>query len=297
MKRRSYDHAMLGDLQDALAGWIAASSDFGYGHVGDIPHRIYNGGRGRFPFDELVRVWMSGEEIAAIAISEPRFPGCDLWAAPGIDPTPALLDVIEVTRRLLPVAGRDGDALLVDVYEGDTVRADLLEGHGFVRRDAWMILTERSLADRPDFGSPDGYVVRPAESHEADALAAVHSASFGSEWTGSEYQQEVMDRPGYSVEREIVAVVPDGTFGAFTVTWHDGRNRVGLFEPVGTAEGHRRKGLAAAVMVEGMRRMVAAGLERAQVGHESDNVASTELYASLGFYPKHRIIEYALPPA
>lgn len=288
---------MLGDLQDAMAAWIAATSDFGYGHIGDIPHRIYNGGRGRFPFVDVVRVWLSGEEIAVIGIAEPRFPGFDLWAAPGVDPVPALLDVIDVTRRLLPAAGREGDALLVDVYEGDTERADLLEGHGFVRRDAWMILTERSLTGLPEVGPPDGYEVRPAQSHEADALAAVHTASFGSGWTGSEYQQEVMDRPGYAAERELVAVAPDGAFGAFAVTWHDGRNRVGLFEPVGTAEGHRRRGLAAAVMVEGMRRMVAAGLERVQVGHESDNTASTSLYASLGFRPKHRIVEYALSPA
>ncbi len=60
-------------------------------------------------------------------------------------------------------------------------------------------------------------------------------------------------------------------------------NAVGLFEPVDTHPDFQRKGLGKAVMAEGMRRMKAAGMRRAIVGFDPNNVAALALYTSLGF--------------
>lgn len=60
-------------------------------------------------------------------------------------------------------------------------------------------------------------------------------------------------------------------------------NGVGLFEPVATHPDFQRRGLGKAVMAEGFRRMKAAGMRRATLGFDPDNVAARALYTSLGF--------------
>jgi ribosomal protein S18 acetylase RimI-like enzyme len=137
---------------------------------------------------------------------------------------------------------------------------------------------------------PAGFSLRTAAGvHEAEALAAVHAGSFGSQWTTAQYAR-VMESPGYAAEREFVVVAPDGRFAAFTVTWHDPLNRLGYFEPVGTHADFRRMGLARAMLIHAMHAMRAAGMTHASVVHESaqENPGSAALYAGLGFTPQHR---------
>jgi ribosomal protein S18 acetylase RimI-like enzyme len=60
-------------------------------------------------------------------------------------------------------------------------------------------------------------------------------------------------------------------------------NGVGMFEPVATHPDFQGKGLAKAVMAEGLRRMKAAGIRRATLGFDPNNAAALGLYRSLGF--------------
>ena len=59
--------------------------------------------------------------------------------------------------------------------------------------------------------------------------------------------------------------------------------RIGLLEPVGTDQGHRRRGLAAAVCTEALRRLEQLGAERASVLTDGDRDGANRLYQSLGF--------------
>jgi ribosomal protein S18 acetylase RimI-like enzyme len=102
-----------------------------------------------------------------------------------------------------------------------------------------------------------------------------------------------MASPGYAPEREFIIEAPDGTFAAFTVTWHDRLNRTGLFEPVGTHKDHTRRGLGRALVLYGMRQMAGVGLEFASVVNESNNEASRELYKACGFKPWHELDGYS----
>ena len=65
----------------------------------------------------------------------------------------------------------------------------------------------------------------------------------------------------------------NGTAARATI-WFDEVNLVGLFEPVETDEGFRRRGLARAVMTEGLHRMRAAGMRTAMVEHDITNAAA-----------------------
>lgn len=51
-------------MQAAHARWIAEGADSDM-HVGDIPHRLYNGLCGRYYLDDVVRVWKQADKIIA----------------------------------------------------------------------------------------------------------------------------------------------------------------------------------------------------------------------------------------
>jgi ribosomal protein S18 acetylase RimI-like enzyme len=110
--------------------------------------------------------------------------------------------------------------------------------------------------------------------------------------TAERYARVMSAAPTYRPELDIVAVAPDGTFGAFVLCWYDEASRVGLLEPVGTHADHRRLGLASAVCNEALRRLRARGAERASVLSNGDNDASMNLYRSLGFVEVMRSVEW-----
>jgi mycothiol synthase len=92
-----------------------------------------------------------------------------------------------------------------------------------------------------------------------------------------------MDAPGYVRDLDIVAIAPNQSLAAFALCWVDPANKVGQFEPVGTAPEFRQQGLGQAVLYEGLRRMQQHGAERVIVIVESADVAACRLYASVGF--------------
>jgi ribosomal protein S18 acetylase RimI-like enzyme len=91
----------------------------------------------------------------------------------------------------------------------------------------------------------------------------------------------VQRAPLYRRDLDLVAVAPGGEFASFCTVWFDNVNRMGVFEPVGTAPAHQRRGLGKAVMSEGLRRLKHLGATLATVGSYSNEAGA--LYSSLGF--------------
>lgn len=89
--------------------------------------------------------------------------------------------------------------------------------------------------------------------------------------------------PGYRADLDLVAVAPSGDFAAYCICWLDTENRTGEFEPVGAAPAYRRQGAGRAVMLEGLRRLRAAGAETAIVYTSANNRPAVALYESVGF--------------
>ncbi len=90
--------------------------------------------------------------------------------------------------------------------------------------------------------------------------------------------------PGYDPRLDLVAVAPDGEFGSYCLCWFDPQSRTGLFEPLGTRQAHRGKGLGKTVMQEGLRRLRGLGAQTAFVTAIHDNEAATSLYESVDFH-------------
>lgn len=300
MRRRAYTgSADLAAVQAFNGAAMAATGGCGYLHPGDIPHRLFNGNK-LFDPSEIMTLWEDGAGIAAWVMVGPRHRGFDAQVRPDLRGDDLEAEVLEFaegeTVRLMDEHRVAGDSVLAAAHRGDTVRRDLLVARGWeLEENGAEVINRRALEDLPDSTAPEGYRFRSVRGvEEADAVAAVHAASFGSEWTPELYAR-VMTSPGYDPRREFVAEAPDGTLGAFAVTWHDPVTSTGLFEPVGTHPDHRRRGLAAGLLTFGMQAMAAAGMKHAIVGNLGSNEASRNLYLGAGFEPWQVIDDYAKP--
>jgi len=286
-------------LQAFNAAAIAETDHCGYLHPGDIPHHIFSGNKLYDP-RELLSIWEEKHGVAAWVLIGPRHKGYDAQVRPDLRGGGFEREVLQLaderTVELMRQHGIEGDKLLGDAFRCDTARVKLLTELGWMREDAPpYVLNRRTLVGLPDPVVPDGYRIRSARGlEEAAALAGIHVAAFGATWTPKLYRR-YMQAPGYAAEREYVVIAPDGTFAAFTVTWHDELNRTGLLEPVGTHPDHRRRGLGKAVVLHALHRMKEAGMIWATVANTGTNEASRALYAACGFTPWHLIDDYIKP--
>lgn len=288
-------------LQDFNARSIADSGLTGYLHVGDIPHRLFNGLRGE-GLERLVHIWEDASaSIVGWVLVSPKHMAIDVQIGPGArQDHPSLDDEMIEWAESAVVAnlGRpaiESDQVAVDVSAGDAAFAARLESRGYARGEVLYVLTEQTLRDRPPPVVAPGFVIRSPEGpHEAGAISDVHAAGFGSTWTEEAYRK-VMASPGYDPQRELLAVAPDGRFAGFCVIWFDQVNGIGLFEPVATHPDFRRMGVGRALLAEGMARMRDAGMTRAIVTHEAGNPAAAALYAQAGFRAAEDFVSYSKP--
>jgi ribosomal protein S18 acetylase RimI-like enzyme len=224
----------------------------------------------------------------------------DLFVRPDLLGSPEHDDLLGwVEKRLAGLLReRNGSEIrTMWLSEDDPVMVSLLERRGFTRAEGYTNHLERSLTGSlPARELPAGFLVRQvAGEFEAGRRAAVSYAAFSSRLPFEVYQQRYhsfMRSPAYDLERDLVVVAPDGSFAAFCIFWIDPENRVGLFEPVGTHPDYQRRGLGAAVMAEGLRRLGDEGMCSAIVKPEHDNPAALHLYQSLGFQVTNRLRTY-----
>ena len=125
---------------------------------------------------------------------------------------------------------------------------------------------------------PDGFTVQGVSNLADGKLrAAVLHSHFRPNGAWHEFWAEYAQFMGsvvYDGERDLFVRSPDGRGASACTIWFDPVNAVGLFEPVATHPDFQGRGLGKAVMAEGMRRMQAAGMRRAIVGFDPNNLAA-----------------------
>jgi mycothiol synthase len=162
------------------------------------------------------------------------------------------------------------------------VRLEALAARGFERKDWRYVHFERELAEAvPTARPPDGFVVRSlAGAAEVPAYVAAHRAAFNSTFMNEPRRLRMLSGPAYRADLDLVVAAPDGRVVAFAILWL-GPAGEGQFEPVGTIPEFQRRGLARALLLEGFRRLRAAGATRAVVNTGTDREAAQALYESL----------------
>ena len=203
-------------------------------------------------------------------------------------------ETIELGRTMLP----ETRFTVSHVSLADHARVAALRAAGFEVEGPPSPLFERGTSG----ASPrpiDGFEIRSIRGeHEhaarADAARLAFESTLEPEVHRARYLR-FMRSPAYVTEHDIVAVAPDGTIAAFAIYWPDAALSLAQFEPVGTHPDFRRRGLAGALLHEGLARLAAMGIERARVMTGGANERAASTYLATGFELVDQVARYRAP--
>ena len=234
------------------------------------------------------RLWVTeGGRIVAAAMSEG---GSQIH--PHVHPEfdHLLAEVIAWSEATAAAAGDQRVSL--HVWDGDAATRRIAVERGYREGERWEIIRRLRFgtAPLPPGEIPAGYTMRITRADAADhqAIADLLNAAFGRTiHRAAELANFTAFAPSFRREVDLVAEAPDGTVAAYAAVCWDSCNRRGIFEPVGTHPEHRQRGLARALMLEGMRRARDLGAVVIDVG-TGDMDPANALYESLPFAEVHR---------
>lgn len=185
------------------------------------------------------------------------------------------------------LADREKNTLRIHVYDDDEPLQMLAQRRGY-RKDVEHpeYDSEFAIKELPQPRLPEGYVIR---SMADENNLALRSRAFGlgfthrdpSEWPTVYAYEELQKAPDYRKDQDLYIVSPEGEYVSICIVWYDRRNRMGIFEPVGTHLDYRRRGFGREVVMAGIRQLAALGAERAYVG------SGQAFYEAIGFRKKY----------
>ncbi len=172
------------------------------------------------------------------------------------------------------------------VYDYDLMRLQIIRRRGYEKFPESGTVRRLRLQNRsfPEPVMPAGYVMRttrPGDRGDYQRIADLLNAAFRRTFHNpDEYDTFVTHAPSFRHDLNLVVEAPDGSFAAHVGVNYDPVNRAGIYEPVCTHPDHRRKGLARALMQEGLCRLSALGAAEATVA-TYDFLDSNHLYETL----------------
>ena len=188
----------------------------------------------------------------------------------------------------------------------NAAQADLFESAGFTG-ERWNFVMRTSLdrvGEPPAF--PDGYELRPYDDSRADDMRKAHNAAFTAHhpnftpWTEANWKQWVTESRNFRPELsflvvlagadEIVGYVQSNEFDAYFEA--TGR-REAYVGKVGVLEGHRGRGIAAALLGHCLVAYRDAGFDEASLDVDSENpTGALGIYERAGFEVESRWTNY-----
>lgn len=230
------------------------------------------------------RLWLDGD--VAIGALWPVGDQSELLVHPSRrELEDAMLDWAELRHRERHAGAGTMPPCTAFAYDGDDGRVARLRRWGYERQERCYRYRRRPLdGPVPAPVLSAGYTIRHVEGEaDLEARVAVHREAFAPSRMTTAKHRAVMAAPTYRAELDLVAVAPDGRFASYCIAWYDEANRIGVFEPVGTAPAFQRRGLGTAVLTEGLRRLLALGARVAYVNTNGDNIGANPLYEAVGF--------------
>jgi len=199
---------------------------------------------------------------------------------------------LEQRRGLEP----DPATLRCQVREDDLLRIEFLKSHGFTPHELLTLRFARPLHEPiPQPQLPPGFTLRHlAGEQEVEEYVALHREAFGTTYATIGARLAFMRNPAYIPELDLIALSPDGTFAAFCVCGLDREEDPphGYTDPVGTRPAFQRRGLARALLLEGLQRLSRYGIETARLTTGSRNVAMQRAAEAVGFRKLYNVVWY-----
>lgn len=187
----------------------------------------------------------------------------------------------------------------------DTGRLALLDRLGFATARYFLRMARPLSKPIPEPRFPEGFTLRHvAGERDADAWVAMFNESFIDHWNHHPKTVEIFKHiradDGYRAEQDLIALAPDGTFAAFCYcrvhpeeNARSGRNE-GWVHALGTRRGFRKIGLGRALLLAGLHRLKADGVDTAILSVDAASpTGATRLYESVGFRKIHTYVACA----
>ncbi|MFB2892991.1 GNAT family N-acetyltransferase [Aerosakkonemataceae cyanobacterium BLCC-F50] len=210
----------------------------------------------------------------------------------------------ERLRELAKEQGVNSVKLRCQSRDDRTDRIAILQENGF-NADRYFLTMERSLEEplaEPQF--PAGFTVRSViPEKDAEAWVEMHNQSFIDHWNHHDIAVDEYkhwrSNPDYRPELDLVAIAPDDTFASYcycAIYPEDNKRsdrQEGWVNTLGTRRGFRRLGLGKAMLLSGMQKLLAAGMNIAKLGVDYDNPnGARQLYESVGFRKLYTWVSY-----
>lgn len=268
----------------------------GYIHPGDLDWWVYYDPSGE-PLAKRVWLWENGNYLLGWTYADPSYADFDLFVHPTLrgQIESAMVDWMEAYLPLVfeKKNGRPLEAVATYADTDDISLIALLQQRGYTD-SPHVVQFSQQLVQPPTLLLPRGFhFLERMDATYAGQRAAVHASAFtrrnpdGSVVFKSKmtpnYYREFMLAPDYDPELDVVVVAPDGSFAAFVMAWADSSLRMGEFEPVGTHEDYRRRGLGKATLLEALRRLWSRGMKTVTVMTGAEEVGNIAFYESAGF--------------
>jgi mycothiol synthase len=291
----------LRQMQVLLMEARSRTNDWHYAHVGELMWEFFLVTCHLDP-QEHIRLWHDQGKLVAYAVlgDDPTF---DCQVLPEVEWSGIEEEAMAwAETRIGELRERDPERWSGGIVSGarqdDPERIAFLERHGFrySGQFAEVNMLRATAEPIPESMVPPGYQVRGLDeagdaSNRAGAERDVWLPWTDGNVTDDDYAR-LMRMPGYDRELDVAAFAPDGIIGAYVTCWIDPVNRIGDFGPVGARPAYRRQGLTRAVLLEGLRRLKARGMDRVCVSTGISNTPARRLYESVGFQAVNRYLDY-----
>ena len=190
-------------------------------------------------------------------------------------------EALQTGKHLLPA---EEHLLQVTAFDKDVERQDALKDLGFKPTDhtAKHLKIELDSFDEPSQNN-SSFIFRAVRTNELEQRAKLHRDA----WVGSTFSLDtyikVRESPVFEPDLDVVAVEENGEFGSYCIGWVDTAMKTGSFEPVGTHQDFRGRGLAADVIRTTLWKMKKMGMTTAKISTAGFNRPAFDLYQRCGF--------------
>jgi GNAT superfamily N-acetyltransferase len=211
--------------------------------------------------------------VASIVLTDwGRAWGCDPMIVPGSSTVP----LAAVWARAAEVIDALGlETVEVAAREDDFELLDLLAESGFVRDDHQSGITSMDAEERPDVSPlPEGFVLVD-RAHNPSTPHPMQRRS------GGGVEARLRQCSLYDPALDLAVEAAHGQVAGYALFWFDPVTAVGMVEPMRVEDAYQRRGLARAMLIAGLDRLVHRGARRLKVGYATD--VARRLYVGAGF--------------
>jgi len=183
----------------------------------------------------------------------------------------------------------NSDKVSIISLESNIIREEILIDSGFEKGSIYGILRMRPI-DEPiqDFKLPEGYMIRPVQPEkDFKKISEAVRIVFGhGEWFTENILYNIASYTFYRPDLDLVTVTPEEEIASFLTFRVDPVIRVAELEPMGTHPDHRRKGLAKALISEGLKQLMSYDPTLIFIGGAANTIEANRLYEVTGFTEK-----------